>query len=81
VFVHPRKKDYDKQIKRAIDIYIEVMIQLYPAKSAKLKTAEQHFTKRYGKPDTPARMVFEERTLSWYYSEVLKEHRKKLEIT
>jgi DNA-binding XRE family transcriptional regulator len=57
------------------------MIQLDPAKLAKLKTTEQHFTERYGESGTSARVAFEERALNWYYSEILKERRKELKIT
>ncbi|MDR0732444.1 MAG: helix-turn-helix domain-containing protein [Dysgonamonadaceae bacterium] len=57
------------------------MIQLDPAKLAKLKTAEQLFTERYGEQGAPARVAFEERALNWYYSEILKERRKELKIT
>jgi DNA-binding XRE family transcriptional regulator len=57
------------------------MIQLDPAKLAKLKTAEQLFTERYGEQGTPARIAFEERALTRYYSEFLKELRKELKIT
>jgi DNA-binding XRE family transcriptional regulator len=57
------------------------MIQLDPAKLAKLKTAEQLFTERYGKPGTPSRIAFEEKALTGYYCELLKERRKELKLT
>lgn len=57
------------------------MIQLDPAKLAKLKTAEQLFTERYGEPGTPSRIAFEEKALAGYYSEILRERRKELKLT
>ena len=50
-------------------------------KLSKLKTADELFDERYGKPGTPSRVAFEERALNWYYSEILKDRRKELKIT
>ena len=50
-------------------------------KLSKLKTADELFDERYGKPGTPSRAAFEERALNWYYSEILKDRRKELRIT
>ena len=50
-------------------------------KLLKLKRADEHFDERYGKSGTPSRIAFEERALNWYYSEILKDRRKKLKIT
>ena len=50
-------------------------------KLSKLKTADELFDERYGKPETPSRVAFEERALNWYYSEILKDRRKELKIT
>jgi DNA-binding XRE family transcriptional regulator len=50
-------------------------------KSAKLKRADEHFEECYGAKGTPSRIVFEERALNWYYTEILKERRKELKIT
>ena len=50
-------------------------------KLSKLKTADELFDERYGKPGTPSRIAFEERALNWYYSEILRDRRKELKIT
>ena len=50
-------------------------------KLSKLKTADELFDERYGKPGVPSRIAFEERALNWYYSEILKDRRKKLKMT
>ena len=55
--------------------------QLDPEKLAKLKTAEQHFTERYGKQGTASREEFHKKALAWYYCDVLKDRRKELKIT
>jgi len=48
---------------------------------AKLKTADELFDERYGKPGTKSRMDFENKALAWYYGEVLRDKRKDLKIT
>jgi hypothetical protein len=53
------------------------MIQLNPDKVAKLKRADEWFDERYGKSDTQPRKDFEDKALTWYYAELLKEVRKK----
>ena len=50
-------------------------------KISKLRTADELFDERYGKPGTPSRSAFEEHALNWYYSEILKDRRKELKIT
>jgi len=50
-------------------------------KLSKLKTADELFDERYGKPGTLSRVAFEERALNWYYSEILRDRRKELKIT
>jgi len=50
-------------------------------KLAKLRRADEHFDELYGKSGTQSRMDFENKALSWYYGEVLREKRKELKIT
>jgi DNA-binding XRE family transcriptional regulator len=50
-------------------------------KLAKLRTADEWFDERYGKPGTPTREAFEQHALSWYYGELLKDKRKELKVT
>jgi ribosome-binding protein aMBF1 (putative translation factor) len=57
------------------------MIQLNPEKLAKLKRADKWFDERYGKSDTQPRKDFENKALTWYYAEILREARKKGKIT
>ena len=44
-------------------------------KISRVKTADELFDERYGKPGTPSRSAFEEHALNWYYNEILKERR------
>ena len=57
------------------------MIQLNPEKLAKLRNVDDLLDERYGKSGTPSRVIFEDRALNWYYSEILKDRRKELKIT
>jgi ribosome-binding protein aMBF1 (putative translation factor) len=57
------------------------MIQLNPEKLAKLKRADEWFDERYGKSGTQPRKEFEDKALTWYYAELLKDARKKGKIT
>ena len=50
-------------------------------KLAKLRRADEHFDELYGKSGTQSRTDFENKALSWYYGEVLREKRKELKIT
>ena len=50
-------------------------------KLAKLRRADEHFDEFYGKSGTQSRTDFENKALSWYYGEVLREKRKELKIT
>jgi len=47
----------------------------------KLKRADEHFDERYGKKGTQTRTDFEQKSLAWYYGEVLRDKRKELKIT
>jgi DNA-binding XRE family transcriptional regulator len=57
------------------------MIQLDPEKLSKLHSYDDLIDKKYGKRGTPSRIAFEERALSGYYCEILKERRKELKLT
>jgi DNA-binding XRE family transcriptional regulator len=50
-------------------------------KLSKLRTADEMFDKYYGKKGTPERADFEAKAEAWYYSELLKEARRKEKIT
>ena len=50
-------------------------------KLAKLKTADELFDERYGKPGTPERIDFEAKAKAWYYAEILRDARKKEKVT
>lgn len=57
------------------------MINLDESKLSKLSTASEHFDNKYGKEGTPNRKDFEARAKAWYYAELLKEERKRQNIT
>jgi ribosome-binding protein aMBF1 (putative translation factor) len=57
------------------------MIQLDPAKLAKLHNTNDLLDRKYGKRGTSARTAFEEKAFANYYAEILKERRKELKIT
>ena len=46
-----------------------------------VKTINDRFNEQYGLPGTPSREDFEARAKAWYYSELLKEERKRQNIT
>ena len=50
-------------------------------KMAKLKRADDHFDKQYGRSGTPERDEFEAKAKAWYYAEILRNTRKKKGIT
>ncbi|GHT53438.1 hypothetical protein AGMMS49982_16400 [Bacteroidia bacterium] len=50
-------------------------------KLAKLKRADEHFDKHYGKEGTPTREAFHSRAISWYYADILRDTRKAKKIT
>ena len=57
------------------------MIQLDEKKLAKLKTTNQLLDEKYGKHGTASRESFNERTMAWYYGDILRERRKELKLT
>ncbi|GET45197.1 helix-turn-helix domain-containing protein [Capnocytophaga felis] len=50
-------------------------------KIAKLPTADQLLTQKYGEEGTPTRKEFTAKAKAWYFAELLKEERKQLKIT
>ena len=57
------------------------MIQLDEKKLAKLKTTNQLLDEKYGKLGSASRESFNERTMAWYYGDILRERRKELKLT
>lgn len=57
------------------------MIQLDKNKLAKLKTTNQLLDEKYGEHGTPTREAFNERTMAWYYGDILRDRRKELKLT
>jgi ribosome-binding protein aMBF1 (putative translation factor) len=57
------------------------MNNLDPNKLAKLHNIEDLFDEMYGKEGTAARTVFKEKSLAWYYGDILKDRRKKMKLT
>ena len=57
------------------------MRQLDPEKVAKLHSFDDLLDKKYGKIGTPSRQAFHEKSLAYYYGEILKDRRKELKIT
>ena len=57
------------------------MIQLDEKKLAKLKTTNQLLDEKYGKHGAASRESFNERTMAWYYGDILRERRKELKLT
>lgn len=57
------------------------MIQLDEKKLAKLKTTNQLLDQKYGEHGTATREEFNEKTMAWYYGEILRDRRKSLKLT
>ena len=57
------------------------MIQLDENKLAKLQTTNQLLDEKYGKHGTLTRETFNEKTMAWYYGELLRDRRKALKLT
>lgn len=51
------------------------------AKLAKMKTAGELLSEKYGEPGTVSRERFHEEACNWYYGEILKNRRKELHMT
>lgn len=57
------------------------MIQLDKEKLAKLPTFNQLLDEEYGEKGTESRSDFDEKSLTWFYGNMLKERRKELNLT
>jgi hypothetical protein len=55
------------------------MIQLNPEKVAKLHSFDDLLDKKYGKRGTPTRTAFEEKALAYYYGEILRGKKERVE--
>ena len=57
------------------------MKKLDENKLAKLHTAGELLEKKYGEVGTESRTNFHEKSIAWYYGEILRDRRKELKIT
>jgi DNA-binding XRE family transcriptional regulator len=57
------------------------MIKFNEKKLAALRTSSEHINEKYGAPGTPEREAFEARAKSYYFAELLREHRKAQKMT
>ena len=57
------------------------MRKLDEHKLAKLHTAGELLDNKYGKVGTDSRTAFHEKSIAWYYGEILRDRRKELKIT
>lgn len=57
------------------------MRKLDENKLAKLHTAGELLDNKYGEVGTASRTTFHEKSITWYYGEILRDRRKQLKIT
>lgn len=57
------------------------MIQLDEKKLASLTTTNQMLDEKYGRHGTPKREAFDEKSMTWFYGDILRERRKALKLT
>ena len=57
------------------------MRKLDENKLAKLQTAGGLLDEKYGEVGTESRTAFHEKSVTWYYGEILRDRRKQLKIT
>ena len=57
------------------------MLKLDKNKLAGLKTFDDHLQERYGDENSPERKEFEAKAKAWYYAELLKDERKRQNVT
>lgn len=57
------------------------MRKLDENKLAKLPTAGELLDNKYGETGTESRAAFHEKSIAWYYGEILRDRRKQLKIT
>ncbi|MBS9765969.1 MAG: hypothetical protein KGV44_00335 [Flavobacteriaceae bacterium] len=49
-------------------------------KKKKLTSVNKELDQKYGKEGTPERNAFREKTMAWYYGEILKEKRNRVNL-
>lgn len=57
------------------------MIKLDENKLAALTTTNQMLDEKYGKHGTPTREAFDEKSMAWFYGDILRNRRKALKLT
>lgn len=57
------------------------MRKLDENKLARLHTASELLDKKYGEMGSESRTDFHEKSIAWYYGEILRDRRKELKIT
>lgn len=57
------------------------MIQLDENKLTKLSTTNQMLDMKYGVKGSDSRTAFDEKSIAWFYGNLLKERRKELRLT
>lgn len=57
------------------------MRELDENKLAKLHTAGELLSGKYGEVGTESRTAFHEKSIAWYYGDILRDRRKQLKIT
>ncbi len=57
------------------------MRQLDETKLAKLSTTNRMLDEEYGEHGTPTRDAFDEKSIAWFYGEILRDRRKSLNLT
>ena len=57
------------------------MLKLDKEKLVGLKTFDDHLQERYGGENSPERKEFEAKAKAWYYAELLKDERKRQNVT
>ena len=57
------------------------MLKLDKNKLAGLKTFDDHLQETYGEENCPERKEFEAKAKAWYYAEILKDERKRQNMT
>lgn len=57
------------------------MIEFDESKLTKLHTAGELLDKKYGEAGTKSRTAFHEKSIAWYYGEILRDRRRELKMT
>lgn len=57
------------------------MVRIDEKKLAELPTAGELLDAKYGKVGTATRTAFHERSLAWYYGDILRDRRRELKLT